>query len=290
MSMRSLPAAVAVVVSALFVLGCNLTESARFTRTDTITHAHAATSPVQAEVSNGSIEIARGANAEVVITADIKATTQERLDNTRVVVTRTDDQTLDIRVDWAEGVRKGSEGCSLVITMPDASTVNLKTSNGRLTVQGVGSDLTLRTSNGRITAGDIPGRVDAHTSNGRVVLSEIGGAIDIDTSNGAVELAGVMGPVRANTSNGSVSIRLASDGVGPIRVSTSNGAATLAVGDAFAGELRLKTSNGKVRVNGPVSTESMDLDKRSGTLVFAGSGSSTITTSNGSITVEAAKD
>ena len=287
MSMRTLSAVIAVALAPLTILGCGWDEPARFTRTDTLSQPHVPASPVQVEVANGSIEIVKGTAAEVLINAEVKATTQERLDNTHVVVTRTADQALEIHVDWPDGVRLGSEGCSLVVTMPDAASVNLKTSNGRLSVEGVGTDLTLRTSNGRITAGDIPGRVDAHTSNGRIVLTNIGGAIDVGTSNGAVELTGIMGPVKADTSNGSVTIRLAGEATGPVQVSSSNGSATLAVGDAFAGELRLKTSNGGVRVNGPVGTKSMTLGKHSGTLVFAGSGSSEVSTSNGSITVTA---
>jgi len=285
MSMRTLHAAVAVALTSLLLFGCGWDEPARFTRADTLSLPHVAASPVQIEVANGSIEVMKGTAAEVLISAEVKATTQERLDQTRVVVSRSADQTLEIHVDWPEGKRLNNEGCSLVLTLPDAGAVSLKSSNGRLTVGGVGTDLILRTHNGRITAEHIPGGVDANSSNGRIVLTNIGGKIEAHTSNGAIELTDIMGPVHADTSNGAVTLRLLPNATGPVLVDSSNGSVKLAVGGAFAGELTLKTSNGSVKVDGPVSAQSVSLRKTSGTLTFAGSGTSSVSTSNGSITV-----
>lgn len=286
--MRLAPALAAVVAS-LSILGCGLTQSARFTRTDTLTEAHVAAAPLRVEVDNGAIAVERGGAGEVRITAEIKATTQERLDATRVLVTRDADATLGISVEWPDGRRLNNEGCTISITMPDAGTVVLTTSNGALTLDGVGTDAKLRTSNGRVTATGVPGGVVARTSNGRVTLTDIGGPVDADTSNGDLAFTAVGGPVGARTSNGSVDIRLAAGSAGPVAVHSSNGSARLAVGPAFAGELALSTSNGRVAVEG-LAPASVDLRKSSGTVRFAGEGSSRVSTSNGSITVTAAGD
>ncbi len=285
MSFRKLPVAALVALSSVLLVGCGY-QSAKFKRSDTVIETHVAASPLHVQVANGSISVIAGGTDSVTIDAEIKATTQERLDNTRLVVTRTADQTLDIGVAWPDGKRLGSEGCSLTITMPDATLVDLQTSNGRLTVTGVGTEAKLHTSNGRLTVSDVNGPIDAKTSNGRISFTNIGGSISVDTSNGDINMTDVAGPIDADTSNGSIKIRLTDDATGPIVVDSSNGSATLEVGSSFQGNLRLSTSNGKAVVADGVHAESVDVGKRSRTLQFGGEGSSKLSTSNGSITVK----
>ncbi len=285
MSVRTISAAAVILLGSLTLLGCGITQRASFTRTDTVIKTHVQAAPIRAQVSNGSIEVKAGEADEVQITARIKALTQERLDQTMLVVTRTGDQTLDISVQWPDGKRKSNEGCSLTITLPDAGAISLKTSNGRLTVTSVGTDLNLRTSNGRIIASDIPGDVFGRTSNGRVILTDIGGEIDVDTSNGRLTLTDIAGPIKADTSNGSVQIRLTESATGPINISSSNGSATIAVGPGFQGQLQLSTSNGRIKVDEQIGAKSMTISKSHASIDFGGADSSRVHTSNGSITV-----
>jgi DUF4097 and DUF4098 domain-containing protein YvlB len=289
MSIRQISLAVLVTMTSCMLLGCGY-QNANFKRTDTIEHVHVASAPLRVDVANGSIEVKATDGEAVVIEATLKARTQERLDNTSVAVTRGADQTLDIRVQWPEGKRLSNEGCSITIAIPDATVVDLHSSNGRLTVTGVGSTVKLHSSNGNLTVSGVPGAIDAKTSNGNISFTDIGGAITVDTSNGKIGLTEVRGPIKADTSNGSIDIRLTDDATGPIIVDSSNGSATLAVGAGFSGNLRLSTSNGKVTVFEGVTAESTDVAKTSRTLVFTGSGDSKLSTSNGSITVKTTAD
>lgn len=246
---------------------------------------HVAMSGVDVEVANGSVELSRAAGAAVTIEAVIRARTQERLDATQVVVTRESDQTLSIRVDWPDGGRKGNEGCNVTIQMPDAGSVNLVSSNGRLSVEGVGTEVDLRTSNGRVNVSGAAGPVSARSSNGRVVVQDVPGPVRVVTSNGTVELKAVGGVVDIATSNGDVDVQLADGNAGPMNVDTSNGSVRVSVGAGFAGELRLDTSNGAVRVPA-TGAEVVRSDKNSATLRFAkGEGRSRVHSSNGTITV-----
>ena len=287
MSVRTITAAAAVLLGSLTLLGCGITQQARFMRTDSLIKTHVPAAPLHVQVANGSIEVKAGEADEVQITAEIKAVTQERLDQTMLVVSRTADQTLEVGVQWPDGKRLGNEGCALTITLPDAGAIALKTSNGRLTVSSVGTDLDLRTSNGRITAEHIPGRVVGRTSNGRITLTDIGGEVDVNTSNGRLILTNIAGPIRADSSNGSAEVRLAETSTGPIDVGTSNGSATIAIGPAFQGQLRMKISNGHVKVKGNTGVKSFEVHKSSGNLEFGGSGSSSVSTSKRSLTITA---
>lgn len=275
----------AMVAGAMLLAGCGGWNEAKFTRTDTLSQPHVAMAGLDVEVANGSVSLTRAAGDAVTIEAVIRATTQERLDATHVVVTRESDQTLSIRVDWPEGGRKGSEGCSVTVQVPDAGAVSLVSSNGRLDVEGVGTELDLRTSNGRVEAIGVPGPVNARTSNGRVVVHDVRGGVTIVTSNGQVEVKGIGGAVDISTSNGNVDVQLADGNTGPMSVDTSNGSVSVWVGAGFAGELKLDTSNGGVRVPSTGATV-VRTDKTSATLRYAeGSERSRVHTSNGTITV-----
>ncbi|KAA0213709.1 MAG: hypothetical protein DYG94_09380 [Leptolyngbya sp. PLA3] len=275
---------VALAAGAGLLLGGCRWQQASVTRTDLLTYPHQSGSGLNVEVANGSIDVTRGGEA-VSIEAKIRAVTQARLDATQVVATRQSDGTLNIRINWPEGGRKGNEGCSLAIVMPDAGEIELETSNGALKVEGVGRDVTLHTSNGAISVAGVSGGVQARTSNGRVVVSDVPGAVLAESSNGAMELVGLGGSVRGSTSNGAVTVRLSEESAGPVDVHSSNGAVRVEVGAGFQGELDASTSNGGLRAEGFEGAKSVEIGKRWAKICFEGEGTSKIRTSNGSVTL-----
>jgi len=278
-----------VAASLLFgvMAGCESSSQARFARTDHLSVPHMAMSALDVATANGAISVEQGPGDVVSIEATIRATTQERLDGTRVVALREPDETLRVRVEWADGIRLGSEGCSLSITMPDAGQIDLESKNGRLAVEGVGTDVRLSTSNGRVHVADIGGAVHARTSNGRITLARIPGAVDVATSNGRLEFVDVAGPIRGHSSNGGVQVRLAVDNRGPLDITTSNGSVSIEVGEQFDGLLRVETSNGRLNVAGLQGAALTELGKNTATLRFGDDASivSRVHTKNGSITL-----
>lgn len=281
--MKRMMLAAMVTSAGLLVAGCGL-QQARFIRTDALSHPHQGGGGLDVEVANGSIDVDRGGEA-VSIEAKIRALTQARLDATHVVATREADGTLRIRIEWPEGGRKSNEGCSLAIMMPDAGAIELETSNGALSVNGLGTAAVLRTSNGAIKVAGVSGSVEARTSNGRIEVRDVPGAVLVDSSNGALELVGLGGSVRGSTSNGAVSVRLSDAAAGPVDVRTSNGSVKVQVGTGFQGELDASTSNGGFRVEGFAGAQSVDLGKTWARIRLDGQGSSRIRTSNGWVTL-----
>lgn len=281
--MKRMMVAAMVASAGLLVSGCGM-QQARFTRTDTLSQPHQSGAALDVQVANGSIEVSRGGEA-VSIEAKIRAMTQERLDATHMVATRESDGTLNIRIDWPDGGRKGNEGCSLAIELPDAAEIELVTSNGSVTVDGVGTGATLRTSNGAIRVARVSGKVEARTSNGRVEISDVSGKVHAESSNGAIELARIGGAVDATTSNGDVKVGLNDECAGPLAVHTSNGSVRVEVGTGFRGALSVGTSNGRVHAQELSDAELVNVGKTSATVRFSGEGSSRISTSNGSVTV-----
>jgi DUF4097 and DUF4098 domain-containing protein YvlB len=164
--------------------------------------------------------------------------------------------------------------------------VKLKSSNGRLTIEGLSGEADLGTSNGGIEVLGHDGAVEARSSNGSLDIEGVTGDIIAGTSNGRIEVREAVAKVRARTSNGSVKVHLAQDGPGPVDIETSNGSVTLELGQDFAGELEMRTSNASLNVAGFEGAEIVSMGKRQARLKFGdSSNSSSVRTSNGSITV-----
>ncbi len=111
----------------------------------------------------------------------------------------------------------------------DYPSLNLRTSNGRITVESDG-ELRADTSNGRIEYTGASSDFVLETSNGRVIANLVGdwsGNGVIDTSNGKVLIncSGALGAVvNASTSNGKIySEGPREEGPGELEIDSSNG-------------------------------------------------------------------
>jgi hypothetical protein len=101
--------------------------------------------------------------------------------------------------------------------------VNAHTSGGSLHFNHIDGPVTGRTSGGSITLAGVNGRTVVHTSGGSIHVSEIAGDLDASTSGGSISVDRVSGSVRAHTSGGRISL----DGAtGAIDASTSGGSVT----------------------------------------------------------------
>lgn len=139
---------------------------------------------------------------------------------------------------------------SYTVEVPSRIPVSGATSNGAIDMQNL-SDIDVRTSNGRITLDDIMGDVDAKTSNGRIEGQALaGGAVEAESSNGSIELeTDGTADVTAHTSNGSITLT-APNGDYRIDLETSNGRTSNELGSDPAADIRfdLRTSNGSITV------------------------------------------
>lgn len=90
------------------------------TETRTMTVPHVAGSSLDVRTQNGAVEVQQGDGEQVVVTATITARTSDRLAKTTVSVDRGADGTLQVRVQWPEGVRKAGEGASFIVRTPSA--------------------------------------------------------------------------------------------------------------------------------------------------------------------------
>jgi DUF4097 and DUF4098 domain-containing protein YvlB len=233
-----------------------------------VAKAPTTTSPkVWAATENGSITVVQG-GSELSVQAEVRAQTQARADQVAVRTVTESDGTMRIEVQWPEGGRQNNEGASLTITLPSAESLQLTSSNGRISVSGgLGlQEATLKTSNGAIELTDAKGKVSADTSNARVELTDVGNC-HVDSSNGAVTVV------------------LRDDATGPVKIRTSNARAELTIGKSFGGSISMDTSNARIKAETPRAT-SVTIDGSEGSVSFGEGATSEVRTSNGAITIK----
>ena len=174
--------------------------------------------------------------------------------------------TVRIVAQWPPNAMGRSRGAAFTIALPPhpalelkttngpvsvaraASGANIDTSNGAVTVLDTKGEIMARTRNGRVTLRGVDGDIDAQSSNGRIELDRVGrSSVKVVTSNGAIHAVNVKGNVSARTSNGSIDLRLVEMPARPeISAVSSNGRVLVETPATVNARLNMRTSNGRV--------------------------------------------
>ena len=269
---------IAIAAMAVSSTGCHLGfMRAKSTRTASFTVAEPATGFCRVQTRNGTVRCVAGDVSEIQVEAQITARGANQEDALRrAEMISVDVIDNDGVTEIAANIPKGTYGSvSMTLTVPQALSMDVRTSNGRIDVTGLGGSLKGTTSNGTVSVVDCGGPIELKTSNGKLnIQGETIQMLTARTSNGSVDVKGALLPGRhkIRTSNGSIHVG--------------------AYGFPMA--VTGVTSNGSVRING---------DKvKKGETIFLGlpggvmqtSGSEVVEldlhTSNGSIKVQHALD
>ena len=208
--------------------------------------------------SNGYIIVNPGTDGTVRVQATLR-----NADKVEFKITQVSD-TISVEAREKSGDDAGTD---IEITAPSNTTVELRTSNGRVEVRGMHRSGTVRTSNGTIVMEDVIGDFAISTVNGGVTIALAMGTFDVGTVNGRVEFDGGLAPGgnnRMTTVNGSVEIKLQGKPSVKLDASTANGSVTTSlsvlttsqgdehrlVGTIGAGdaELFVRTTNGSIMI------------------------------------------
>lgn len=131
--------------------------------------------------------------------------------------------------------------------------------------------------------------LDLRASNGGITIIGVSGNMRFDTTNGGVRLQDVGGRVNGETRNGGLNVMLNGnkwDGEG-LDVETSNGGVNLAIPDGYNAELETRTVNGGLRIDFPITVQG-ELTSRRGISTTLGSGGPLVRvrTTNGGVTIK----
>lgn len=136
------------------------------------------------------------------------------------------------------------------VRVPQGVDVTGRTANGAVDLSDVG-EVDMQTTNGRVSLDGVSGRVQASSTNGRIEGEGlVGTGIEVSTSNGSIELELASAQdVSASSSNGSIDVRVP-DGSYRVETETSNGREEVRVPNSDTGRflIDLRTSNGSITV------------------------------------------
>lgn len=270
---------VGLTLTSLTLGGCGLTGfQASITRKTTVSVTQP--SELFVETRNGAVSVVCEPDlSEVQIEAKLtcrgksQKEATDRLAQSELVVDSETSSQLKVSSRFPEG-GYGSDSASITIKVPALDLVDIKTSNGQVTVDASKSA--------------VNGSVKVVTSNGQVQVQHVSGNVDVTSSNSSIEISDVGGTLIGKTTNGSASVKLMPGQQGPIQVKTSNASVALELPSEFSGLVKLDTSNASISIDDPnkVITKN-DIRKTEGTITVGnGDSVSEVKTSNGSIKVK----
>jgi hypothetical protein len=201
---------------------------------------------------NGGIEVFGSARGDIVIRAKVSAQADSQ-QRAREILTgvRVDAAADRISAEGPQGLdRHEGWSVSYKLAVPTQTSLQLKTTNGGISIQ------------------DVEGRLEFATVNGGVKLSSVGG------------------DVRGRTSNGGVDVDL--DGATwmgeGLDVQTSNGGVKIRIPEQYSARLEAGTINGGISVDFPITMQGR-LDREIATNIGAGGPVIRVHTNNGGVRV-----
>jgi RNA polymerase sigma factor (sigma-70 family) len=149
-----------------------------------------------------------------------------------------------------EQKRQTSRGAAVEVEVPPGARLDLRSSNGKVTVAGATGEVVAATSNGGVEVKGSKGALRLKTSNGGIRVEGGSGTLDLHTNNGRIDVKATKAKVTAQTSNGSVRFA-GSLADGEHSFQTSNGGLTLTLPADSRFRLDAQTSNGRATCRFP---------------------------------------
>ena len=275
---RMLPLFTAMImaITLLAAAGCAIDAGPTETRDDSFTVNGSVTLVVTSD--NGWIEVSTGTDDEVTVEAILRGINKIDYEVTQ------DGNTITVEAEVDQGWFISNVGVDITITTPVNTDVELQTSNGMISLDGVEGTGTLQTSNGQIVLENVKGDFEGTTSNGKIEVDTMEGTALLRTSNGALDLQEVTGEVDAETSNGGISYSGEMIPGGDNRLVTSNGNVNVELLGTPSIEVDASTSNGDVTCELPITATTTGDEHLVGT-IGDGEADLYIRTSNGNVMI-----
>jgi hypothetical protein len=137
-----------------------------------------------------------------------------------------------------------------------------KTSGGSIKLSSGVGKAELRTSGGSITVGEVEGDIIANTSGGSIKIGRAKGEVDAYTSGGGIRVEEVTGAIKARTSGGGITASISGQPSSDSRLTTSGGSVTLYIAEDIKADVDAHTSGGSVHTDFPVTIQG-EVDRRS---------------------------
>jgi RNA polymerase sigma factor (sigma-70 family) len=164
------------------------------------------------DVFNGSIDLVADTEDQVEVRVTKRGAgenaeaAQAGLKNIDLQMVQEDDS-IRVKAKRLDETKLTSSGASAEVRVPSGAVVELRTSNGEVSLRGGSGKADVRTSHGKIEVQKRMGPLHVRTSNGGITIAGGTGPMDLKTSNGAITVEADHAELTAHTSNGPVHFR-----------------------------------------------------------------------------------
>jgi len=250
-------AAIALLAPALAACGPGglLGTTAKGSQSLDATVAPGTTLTLRVDMFNGSIVVRAGpagaihADVETTGVGDSAADAEADRQRIQTTLTTNPDGSALLRSVYQPNPNAPSRrSASAVVEVPADAALDLRTSNGQVSVAGVGGAISVRTTNGPVDLAGLAGGAMVRTTNGPV-RADGTGTIDIQTTNGPVAVSGDGPTLTVRTSNGAISFS-GTFSAATQRLTTTNAAITVEVPADAGFTLDARTTNAEVDLGG----------------------------------------
>jgi hypothetical protein len=224
---------------------------------------------VRLESSDARIEVATWQRPEAHVRITVEGWRLEQ--DVRITESLREDR-LEITVRlprWRWGFSIGRRRVHIEMTIPADADLDVRTSDGRVSVADLAGHLRVRSSDGAIELSRICGHVELSSSDGRITGQDLEGEIDVTSSDGTITIGGRFTRVLLGSSDGRIDLTVepGSKMESDWRIRSTDGRVTIALPRDFAARLDVATNDGRIHSELPITVSgTFGRDRLTGTL------------------------
>jgi DUF4097 and DUF4098 domain-containing protein YvlB len=250
--------------------------------------------PVEVDLRtfDGTIQVRSWDRNEVLVEIERRGPTQSDAEG---LVVETSQEGGRIRVDAREPRTERSgftfgpgTTVNLTVSVPRKLSLEARTGDGSIEVDGVAGAIGLDSGDGQVTALRVEGQLTLRTGDGSIRVDDSTGQIDASTGDGQVDIAGRLDALNVRTGDGRVSVDV-SDGSqmkSAWNVTTGDGSISMSVPQGFGAEVDAYSGDGPVRVDGVSTPGDRDESEQRTVRGRLGSGGQTLRLRSGDGAIE----
>ena len=181
-----------------------------------------------------------------------------------------------------------SRSVRVEVRVPRELDLDVRTSDGNVTAQGVSGKIQFDTGDGNVTASNIRGDIRMHTGDGHIEGHGFDGSLDADTGDGNLRVDGRFDALSLKTGDGNIDAQVASGSkiANSWNLHSGDGHITLRLPGDLNANLDAHTGDGSITLDVPIQVSGSLSHSAVRGKLNAGGGTLAITSGDGSIHIE----
>jgi DUF4097 and DUF4098 domain-containing protein YvlB len=278
--------------AAMIFAGFGLATSATTVRADQWTKTYQVNGRADLHVTTGDGDVTVTGTDQHQIDARVTATGWKIGPNDVQIIESQSGNSVSIEVKvphWGFSMFGGNhKSLRVEVSVPRELDLDVRTSDGNVTAQGVSGKIQFDTGDGNVTAGNIKGDIRIHTGDGHIEGHNFDGSLNADTGDGNLRIDGRFDTLALKTGDGSIEAQVGSGSklANSWYLHSGDGHITLRVPSDLNAMLDAHTGDGSITLDVPIQVSgSLSHSSVRGKL-NAGGATLAISSGDGSIHIE----